>query len=189
MKKELKILLYADIMFMLAGGLFGPLYAVFVESIGGDLATAGVTFSLYCIVTGILIFLMGKFEDRFKNQEELIVLGYFISCLGFLGYLFISNTFHLYVVQVVLGAGVAIRIPVYRGVYSNNLDKGKFASQWGLWDSLSYFFWGISSFIGGFIAKFYGFRVLFIVMLALSIIGLLVSVRLLFIRKRKENDV
>ena len=41
MKRKLKILLMASALLMLAGGLFGPIYAVFVEQIGGDLLTAG----------------------------------------------------------------------------------------------------------------------------------------------------
>lgn len=191
MKREMKILLYADALFMLAGGLFGPIYAIFVEGIGGSLSTAGTAYSVYCIVAAILVFIFGKFEDKFKNQEALIVVGYFIMCLAYIGYLFISKPLHLYIVQMIFGIGVAVNLPVYRGVYSRNLDRGKYASEWGIWDSITYLFWGISSFVGGFIADMFGFRFLFYIMVGLSVAGLLVSSTLLFFdnldKKKKKK--
>ena len=49
MQRKLKILLFASALFMLAGGLFGPIYAVFVEEIGGDLLTAGGAYAAFSI--------------------------------------------------------------------------------------------------------------------------------------------
>jgi len=184
MKKEMKVLISADVMFMLAGGLFGPIYALFVEDIGGGLAVAGMAYSVYCIVAGILIYFIGKFEDKFDNQEMLVVVGYFILSIGYLGYLFVSSPLHLYLLQALFGVGAAIKLPVYRGIYSMNLDKGKFASEWGIWDSFTYIFWGISSFLGGHIAKAYGFRFLFLIMFALTFIGFLISLALLLEKKK-----
>ncbi len=83
MKKQLMILLLASSMFMLAGGLFGPIYAIFVENIGGDLLTAGTAYGLFAVSAGVLIFLIGKIEDKIKNQERLVILGYVLSCFGF----------------------------------------------------------------------------------------------------------
>src|SRR3989344_967023 len=185
MKKEMNILLIVRAFFMLAGGLFGPIYAIFVEHIGGDLVTAGTAYGIYYILAGILIYVVSKFEDRMNNQEFLIVIGYFINSVGYLGYLYISEPLHLYVVQMIFGIGAAVNVPAFKGVFSHNLDRGKFDSEWGLWDGMSYFFWGISAFIGGYIAKIYGFEILFFIMLCLSVIGLIISTRLFFIKKRK----
>ena len=41
MQRELKILLASSMLIQLATGMFGPIYAVFVEQIGGNLLTAG----------------------------------------------------------------------------------------------------------------------------------------------------
>ncbi|MBU2639985.1 MAG: hypothetical protein KKG75_04770, partial [Nanoarchaeota archaeon] len=75
MDKELKILLMTSALFILAGGLFGPIYAVFVEEIGGDLLTAGAAYSVFAIVTGGIIFFLAKWEDKVKHQEKLVVFG------------------------------------------------------------------------------------------------------------------
>ena len=175
MKKEMKVLLSAAGLFMLAGGLFGPIYAVFVEEIGGDLLTAGGAYAVFAISAGVLIYFISRWEDRVKNQEILIILGYVCSMLGFGGYLLVREPWHLFMVQVIFGIGEAIGTPAYDGVYSRNLEKGKFASQWGLWETMAWILAGISAFAGGVIAEEFGFQILFIVMFILSIIGLFVS--------------
>jgi len=179
MNKKLKILLSSYSMFILASGLLGPIYAVFVENIGGDLITAGSAYGLFSIVTGLMILFISRWEDRIKHQEKLILVGFCLSAIGFLGYLFIQLPWHLFVVQIVLGMAAAIRDPAYDSIYSKNLDKGKFASEWGMWEAMYYILTALAAITGGIMAKFYGFRMLFIIMFALSIIGIFISIRLI----------
>ncbi|MCD6477724.1 MAG: MFS transporter [Candidatus Aenigmarchaeota archaeon] len=180
MRRELKILLSAAGLFIVAGGLFGPIYAVFVEKIGGDLLTAGSAYGLYSISAGFLIFLISKWEDHVKHQEKLVVLGYLLSTIGFLGYLLIRTPIHLFIVQIILGLGEAVGTPAYDGLYSKYLDKGKFVSEWGLWESMHYILTAIAAVIGGFLANMLGFKILFIFMFFLSLSGLIISSLLVF---------
>ena len=172
-------------MFTLAGGLFGPIYAVFVEKIGGDLLTAGTAYAAFAITTGVLIFLISKWEDKAKHLEKFVILGYALSCIGFIGYLLIKEPWHLFIVQIIFGIGEAINTPAWDGLYSKSLDKGKFASQWGLWESMQWIVTAIAAAIGGLIANLFGFRFLFYIMLFISIIGLIISA-LLIIKKKKR---
>ncbi|NOX71201.1 MAG: MFS transporter [Candidatus Micrarchaeota archaeon] len=185
MQKELKILLSSSGLFMLAGGLFGPIYAVFVENIGGDLLTAGAAYSAFAVAAGIMIFLLGRVEDRSRYQEIFVIAGFSINCTGYLGYIFVSNPFQLFIVQIIFGIGEAISTPAFDGLYSKHLDKGKYASEWGIWESMQWILTAIAAGAGGFIASAYGFRILFIMMLLLSIAGLVVSSLLLHRRKKK----
>lgn len=184
MRKELKILLLACSMFLLAGGLFGPIYAVFVEEIGGDLLTAGAAYGVFSIVAGVVIYFISRWEDKVKHQEKLVVMGYGLRVLGFAGYLLITRPLELFIVQIIFGIGEAIGIPAYDGLYSNNLDKGKFTSQWGAWESMAYITLGVSALVGGYLANIYGFRLLFVIMLILSIFGFISS---LFLLAKKEK--
>ncbi len=172
MKRKLHMLLLISALFGLAGGLFGPIYAVFVEEIGGNLLDAGGAYSAFAISAGLLMYLFGKWEDHFKKQEKLIILGYAFSCLGFLGYLFIRNPLDLFLVQILFGISESITFPAYDGLYSKHLDKGRFASEWGVSESLDFIMMGIAALAGGFLATLYGFRLLFTVMFGLSLIGL-----------------
>lgn len=172
MKRNLKILLIADALFILAGGLFGPIYAIFVQEIGGDLLTAGGAYSAFAVSTGILIYFLSKWENHVKHTEKLVLLGYSLTCIGFLGYLLIQTPLHLFIVQIVFGIATAIINPSYDALYSKNLGKGRFVSDWGKWEAMAKTVTGIAAFSGGLIAKLYGFRILFFIMLGLSVAGL-----------------
>jgi len=185
MQRELKILLSASGLSILAAGFFGPIYAVFVEEIGGGILTAGTAYSVFAIAAGLLIFFISRWEDSVKHKEKLVVAGYAISSIGFLGYLLIRNPFDLFIVQAIFGISIAIRIPAFDGLYSKHLDKGKFASEWGLWESMNYLLLGISAAAGSFIASIYGFRTLFWAMLVLSLFSLFASALLLGKKKSK----
>lgn len=184
MQNELRILLFSSALFSLAGGLFGPIYAVFVEQIGGDLLTAGGAYSAFAIAAGVLMFFISRWEDHVKHQEKLVVLGFLLSCVGFLGYLLIRNPTDLFVVQIIFGISEAIGAPAFDGLYSKHMDKGKFASEWGAYESMVWIVMGIAAISGGFLATLYGFRSLFAIMFILSIFGLLASTLLLARKKR-----
>lgn len=184
MKKEMKLLLIVSAFSSLAGGLLAPIYAIFVKDIGGDLLTAGGTYSIYAIATGVLIYLMGKWEDSVKHQEKLIVIGYLCQTIGFFGYVFVAKPMHLFLIQILFGISNAIRTPAFDGVYSKNLEKGKYASEWGIWESMNWSIIGVAAFSGGLIANTFGFNFLFLTMFSLSAIGFLFSINLL---KKKKS--
>lgn len=188
MQRTLKILLLSSALFTLAGGLFGPIYAVFVKEIGGDLLTAGSAYAAFAISAGILTYLISRWEDHVKHQEKLVVLGFSLSCLGFLGYLVIRNPIDLFIVQIIFGIGEAIGTPAYDGIYSRHLDKGKYVSEWGLWESVDYIVAGVAAAIGGLLASIYGFRFLFVIMFILSLLGLITAL-FLFVKKTVHHKV
>lgn len=172
MKFTLKILLWSSFFINLSAGLLGPIYAIFVEDIGGGLLTAGTSYAVFSIATGILIFFLGKWEDKIKNPANILILGRFLAVIGTAGYLFVKSPLMLFGVQIVLGISEALVAPGFSGLYSKSLSKGKFASQWGYWNSMVYITVGISAILGSFIAKQFGFQLLFIVMTIAAILSL-----------------
>lgn len=179
MRREFKIVLATSAMFGLAGGMFGPIYAVFVEEIGGDLLTAGSAYALFAISTGVLMLFTAKLEDRSKHKEKFFIIANILGSIGILGYLFISKPIHLFVVQIILGISDAIGGPVYLTIISKNIDKGKITFQWGMTDATWYILGGVAALIGGYFANLYGFRFIFVIMFIVSLIGLALSLLLL----------
>lgn len=184
MKHILKILIASSFFINLSAGLLGPIYAIFVEEIGGDLLTAGTAYAVFSIATGVLIFFLGKWEDQLKHQEKILIIGRILMVIGTAGYLIVDNSAKLFAVQIILGISEALIMPAYSSLFSKNLTKGKFASQWGYWDSLIYITIGISAILGSWIASTYGFQTLFIVMTIASIFSLLST---LFLIKRFDD--
>ena len=148
MKKGSIILITIFAFFTLAAEAFAPVYAVFVEQIGGDLLTAGSAFATFALIAGVLIYFIGKWEDRFKHLEKFVVIGFCIKTIGFVGYVFVSKPIHLFMVQIILGLGEAITFPAYDALYSKYLDRGKFASQWGAWEAMAFITAAIAGIIG-----------------------------------------
>lgn len=183
----MKILLFASSLSMLAGGLFSPIYAIFVEQIGGDILTAGTAYFVFSIVAGVLIFFISRWEDHLKHLERFVVAGYIIGALGYLGLLFVKTPAHLFAVQIIFGLGEAVNIPAYDGLYSKLLEKGKYASEWGIWETMAYTVTAIAALIGGIIGELYGFKALFTIMFFLSIACTIVSTALLIKGRRKYD--
>lgn len=177
MHKAIKILISASLFYNFAGGLFGPIYAIFVERIGGDILTASSAIALYNIVMGILLLIFGKMEDKI-NKRKVVVLGYFLSAIGMTGYLFISQPWHLFLVQIMLSFGV-ITNPAWDAFFAASTDKKRESEEWGLWEGSIKIDVGIAAIIGGLVASVFGFRALFFLMAVSAFVSAFVSTLLL----------
>ena len=179
MKNGIKILLASDSLINLGLGLIGPIYAIFVAQIGGDILDASWAYFAYMFTSGFLMYILSFWEDRIKHKEKLVTIGYLITAFGCLGYLFVNDQISLLVVQVILGIAAAILSPAFDAIFSHYTEEEKEASNWGAWEALGFITTAFSALIGGYIAEFYGFKVVFILMAILSIIGALISFNLL----------
>ena len=110
------------------------------------------------IVSGVGIFIMGKIQDKIKKEKRVILLGYILEMAGYLGYFFVSNMVQLFIVQVLLGISMTIRIPAFDSFYTKYLEPGKFASQWAAWEGVYFIVTGIAALIGALVVKLFGFR-------------------------------
>ena len=67
MKIGLKMMLVLEALIMFSGGLFGPLYALFVEGVGGSIIDVGIASSIFLMSAAVLIYLIGKWADKIKH--------------------------------------------------------------------------------------------------------------------------
>lgn len=176
-----KILLLSDAFFLLAGGLLGPIYALYVQKIGGDLLDASSSFALFMVTAGVVVFLLGLWEDKARHQKKFVIGGYGIAMIGSAGYLLVTSTFGLLVVQVILGFAVAMKDPAYDALFSGS--QKHLALAWGEWEAVDYFALGIGAFVGGLIATQFGFTVLLSCLFGLSVIAFFISLFLLKFKK------
>jgi MFS family permease len=188
MKRGLKILLYSDAFISLALGMIGPIYAIFVEKIGGDILDASWAYFAYMFTAGIVMYLISNFEDRSKHKEKFIIVGYILTNIGCFFYIFVYNQFTLMLTQIVLGLSVAILDPAFDAVYSHYVTKSKEASDWGIWESMSYIVTAIAAIVGGYIASLFGFKILFVVMFIISLFGTLKALSLFRSKKHLNLD-
>lgn len=179
MNIKLKLLLFASVFGNFSSGLLGPIYALFVQSIGGNVIVASTSFAIYTVAFALLTTFMGKLEDSRFNKEKMVFLGYIILTVGNLLFLFIQRSLHLYLVQVLMGIGVAIVSPAWEALYSLALDKGKESSEWAYWNTGIGISVAIAAIVGGFLVKYYGFKILFVIMAVFHLVSTIVSFSLL----------
>ncbi len=179
MNLKIKLLLYASVFGNFSSGLLGPIYALFVEKIGGNVLVASTSFAIYTIVFSFLTTFIGKLEDNKFNKEKMVFVGYLILTLGNLLFLFIDKSLHLYLIQALMGIGVAIVSPAWEALYSLALDKGKESSEWSYWNAGTGLSVAIAALTGGLIVTYFSFKILFIVMALFHFISTLVAMSLL----------
>ncbi len=132
MRRATKILLTTQMIAVGTAGMLAPIYAIYVQKIGGDILAASGAWTVYSIVGGVLIIFLGRITDRAREPEYFIVAGFFAAFVGYAGYLFIKSPSHLFIVQAVLGLATALMTPAHDALYTEHLNGGRFASEWGI---------------------------------------------------------
>lgn len=169
--KSLSKLLVINNIFVLAASMFPPIFALFVKEIGGNVLSAGSLWAVFSVFTGIFIFIFCRYGDRFKETEYLLAAGYICRTVAWIGYFFSNSLWQLFVLQLILAVGESIGTPAFNAVYSVHLDKGRFVKEWGINNAFNSIIVGVAALIGGLIVYQIGFRPLFLIMAALSIIS------------------
>jgi uncharacterized membrane protein len=71
-----KILLYSGDLWFLGEGMFGPLFAIYSQKIGGTIIDITRSWAIYLIIMGIFVMYVGKMSDRKYKKEYLLLAGY-----------------------------------------------------------------------------------------------------------------
>lgn len=166
--RALRVLLITNGLILIAGAMLGPIYALFVEEIGGSLLDASFTGGIFCLVAGITTLISGKYADKIKENELIIVFGYVVMAVGFFLYSRVSSIYSLFAIQALIGFGEAVYSPAFDAIYTNHVTNKKAGREWGTWEAMQYFTYAAGAAIGGLIAYKFGFNVLFYTMAAIS---------------------
>jgi MFS family permease len=160
----LRILLMTDGLVVFSAAMLGPIYALFVRDIGGDILDTGLAAGVFTATAGIVVFLSGRFSDKVKEAEIVVAAGYAIMATGFLGYIAVHSVAQLLIVQAIIGFGQALCSPSFDALYSKHVDPGKSGTQWGAWESMNYFAAAFGALAGSTVASIFGFSALFVAM-------------------------
>ncbi len=171
--RALRVLLITNALILIANYMLGPIYAIFVEDIGGDLLDASLAAAAFAFSAGITTLLSGRLSDKVRRPELIVVLGYILIGIGYSLYIFVNSIWFLLLCQIIIGLGEAVYSPAFDSVYSHHLTQNKMGRQWAAWESMNYFSAALGAIIGGLIAVNFGFDVLFIIMAVLCLLSAL----------------
>ncbi|MCE2844397.1 MAG: MFS transporter [Sediminibacterium sp.] len=181
--KSTKILLIASSLWYFGEGLFGPLFAIYAEKIGGDLLDITWAWAFYLVTTGVFYFIVGKFYNHSPYKKHVMIVGYALNALLTFGYIFVSNPKELFILQIGLGLAEALSAPIWDSLFASNMEDTENTFHWSLATGHTHFVSGIAIAIGGLIANFISFDALFFTMGVIQVIATLVQAKLLFLKK------
>ncbi|MCU0660151.1 MAG: MFS transporter [Candidatus Pacebacteria bacterium] len=166
-------------------GIIIPIYAIFVQKIGGDILEASGAVAVFYIISGISTLLIHRLQWSQKNRFLLLTFGWFIWLVGIGAYFIISNITTLFIAQVLAALGNAIADPAFDAELEDNTIDAVETYQWGQFEALKDIFQGVAAFIGGFVAGIFGFTALIGIMVATATISF---VMILWYVKRKKRS-
>ncbi|MFY9492986.1 MAG: MFS transporter [Minisyncoccia bacterium] len=180
-----KVIVVADFFYNSAFASFGPVFAIFLTSqiADGSAKVAGFAASIYWIVKSIFQLPIARFLDKTDGERDdfwALFLGYFLSGLVPLAYIFATKPAHLYIIQGFYGFIMAWAVPAWYSIFTRHVDKWRISFEWSL-DSV--FSVGLAAAtataLGGYIADRFGFTVLFMAASAVSVFSSLLLLGLI----------
>lgn len=170
-----KILVVTDFFYNWAFGSFGPVFAIFItdQVAGGSAKVAGFATASYWITKSVIQLPIARFLDRTDGERDdfwAMFFGYLGSALVPIGYIFVSEPWHLYLLQAFLGLSMAWAVPAWYGIFTRHVDKWEVSFEWSL---ESVFAVGAATAgaaaLGGYLADRFGFEIVFVLASALAV--------------------
>jgi MFS family permease len=183
MKTMVKMLLLVAYMWVMSDGLFGPIYALFSEKIGGDILETAGAWAVFGFVSGILHLVFGKIADKVNKAKSIMLGGYVLAATGCIGYIFIIDPFGLFVVQIILGVANAMSSSTFDGIYSRNINKANAVSMWSYIEGGYAIIYAAANMLGGVIVACFSWTALFIIM---AILDALAAVIIFFVQEVQQ---
>lgn len=176
--KIIRVLITSDLFLNLGWGLLSPIFALFILqkiTIGNPAKAAevaGFSALAYWISKSLIEIPIGRFLDKHPGEKDdfwFMFTGLFIVGLVPIGYLFSTTPWQIYIFQVVHAIGMAMALPSWLAIFTRHIDRGKEAFEWSMETTSIGAGAGIAGGLGGIVASFFGFKILFVLVSALTI--------------------
>jgi len=158
----LKVLFVSNAIYIFAALLLGPLYAVYVQRIGGGVLLVSISTAVFYISSTLFLLFMARWGDRVREKELMLVISYIIRGLCFLCYIFIENALFLILVQVAFGLAESLGTPTFGVLFSKHIDKKEEVMEFSDWALVSNLVMALGTILGGFVVSSLGFNFLFV---------------------------
>ncbi|MBI4994921.1 MFS transporter [Candidatus Peregrinibacteria bacterium] len=135
--KVVKVLVMTDFFVNSAFGSFAPIFAIFItgQIHNGSASVAGFATSVFWIVKSLVQLPVARFLDKTDGEFDdfwALFFGYLLGGLLPFGYLFVSEPWHLYVLQAFYGVCMAWAVPSWYAIFTRHVDKWRVSFEWSL---------------------------------------------------------
>lgn len=166
----LKLLLYAYSTSTFSLGILAPVYAFFIQKLGGGILETAWSMALFSIVTGTITIVIYKIPASHTHRKELLVFGWFLWLLSVLMYCCMNSLFILYMSQFLGALGSALSGAAFDAEYSD-VAQENILDAWAMYEGFTSIASGVASIVAGVIAHYYGLHVLMVCMSLVAILS------------------
>ncbi len=154
-------------------GLITPIFALFItgQINGGNVEMVGIAVGIYWITKSLIQPFLAYRMDVVKGEHDDMVFllrGTLIATLVPLVYIFVSEVWHVFLLEAVRGVGFAMVIPTLSGVLTRHVDKDWEIYTWSLESTAMGMAVGFSAVFGGVVAGLLGFQAVFLLVSLIS---------------------
>ncbi len=180
--RNLKIFTISNTLMAFAFGLFGPFYIIFINDIGGSIENFGIAMGLVVLSGAVLSIVAGKYSDL-MGRKPLLIMGGYASAIVVLLYTFIDSLWQLYALQVISGLIISVFETSESAYLADITKKQKRGADVGKYSAYAGFAEAIAIFAGGFLARRFGFEIIFY---AVSIIFIIATTIMFTLSERRS---
>ncbi|MEM7825734.1 MAG: MFS transporter [Candidatus Aenigmatarchaeota archaeon] len=176
MKKELLVLMLANILSSVGMGIFAPIYLLYYQKIGSytEITTA---FGIFWVVLALLEVPFGYLSDKF-GKKIFIILGGILTSLISLSYVFIKTSFELYFLEFLSGIATSMQTPAIQSLISEISPKKNKGKIFGLFNSSFNLSYGLASIISGIFVGVFGLNSIFFISSFFQFASVLIASRI-----------
>ena len=169
--KVLKALFLYNGLFVLAGSLLGPLYALYVERLEAGILPVSISWAVFLFSTTLVTYILSKKGDGLKHKRYLLAAGYLIRAFSWFCMALVTNIEQLIVLQFILGIGEGIWTPSFDAIFAEHLDKNKHIMDYSDWKVISNSVLVVGTLLGGYVVSNYGFHYVLFGMSGLALVS------------------
>jgi hypothetical protein len=183
MSNGARVLLIGSGIWYLGEGLLGPLIAFFTQNIGGSVLDLSWAVATYLVIYGLLSILFGKISDTKLDKAKLMVWGYALNALFTFGYLLVTDSTTLLIVQAGLGLAAAMATPTWDALFDEFTDSSVDGTSWGIASGMESIITGFTLVVGALVVTYASFKILFLAMGCIQVLATVYQAKILYLKK------
>jgi len=176
----------SDIFVLTGLGLIQPILAIFIKEnlAGGTIFAAGLASALFLLTKSIFQLPFSRYVDSHDEKVRWLIIGTFLISAAPFIYIFAKDVRMIYIAEFIHGIGSGLAYPTWMGLWSTNLDKNHESFEWALYSTVVGLGVAATAAIGAAIANFVGFKLTFVIVGLMSLVGCFI---LFWLERKKER--
>jgi len=165
----LRVLYITNGLFVFAGAMLVPLYAIYAENIGATIFLISALATVLLVSKFFATLAIRTLGDTFAQTEYLLIAGMLLRAVSWILLIFIPTIPGLFIVQVIFGVGDGVGSPAFRALFARHLEASQGVRRYSEWELITAASGAIGALAGGYVVTVYGFPVLLAVMATIAI--------------------